>query len=214
MKKINLEYWDRLYSKKNYFGTGPTKLAKIAESIIKNNTVTNMLEIGCGQGRDALYFSQLGYKVCALDISEKAINYVNEMKKSLDVKNLTTLIHDIEKPLNHSNESFDFVYSNLALQFFDTDRLQKNFNNISAVMKKNSLFLFSTKKEGDKYYNYGVRINDHAFEYEGITRYFYTEDMLREILSKKFDIIKIESDSHTNLDSSISVWWKILVRKK
>lgn len=213
-KKTSLDYWERLYSKKNYFGTGPTKLAKICESIIKDNHITNILEIGCGQGRDALHFSHLGYNVYALDISEKAINFVNEMKQSLNYKNITAIIHDIEKPLNHSNEFFDFVYSNLTLQFFDIDSLQKIFNNISTIMKKNSLFLFSTKKEGDKYYNFGTKINNYVFKYEGIIRYFYTEKMLSKILSKNFDILKIESDRHINLDSSISVWWKILVRKK
>lgn len=34
------------------------------------------------------------------------------------------------------------------------------------------MLLFSTKKKGDKYYEFGNKINENAFEYSGITRYF------------------------------------------
>ena len=34
-----LNYWNELYSKQNFFGTGPTKLAKIAELALKENSV-------------------------------------------------------------------------------------------------------------------------------------------------------------------------------
>ena len=87
------------------------------------------------------------------------------------------------------------------------------FRSIVKIMKKNSLFLFSTKKEGDKYHRFGNKLSEHAFEYKGITRHFYPEKNLRELLSTYFKIIKFDSEKHTNLDSSVSVWWKILLQK-
>jgi len=75
------------------------------------------------------------------------------------------------------------------------------------------MFLFSTKKKGDKYYQFGNKVSDDAFEYNGITRYFFDESTLKEVLSSHFEIIQLDSDVHTNLDSSVSVWWKILVKK-
>ena len=41
-----LGYWNSLYSKENYFGTGPTLLALYAKEIIENNNINNILEIG------------------------------------------------------------------------------------------------------------------------------------------------------------------------
>ena len=81
-------------------------------------------------------------------------------------------------------------------------------------MKPKSKFLFSTKKEGDKYHNFGKKINDNIFENEGIIRYFFSSDQLKQLLSPYFNILEFESDKHTNLDSTVSVWWKILVEKK
>lgn len=208
-----LHYWDGLYSKEYFFGSGPTKLAKLADSLLKGNKIKKILEIGCGQGRDATYFAQSGYEVEAFDISENAIKFVNQTKQALNLSNLNAFVHDAEKPPKYDPEHFDFVYSNLALQFFDLKSLDKIFKNTVEIMKKNSMFLFSTKKKGDKYYQFGNKIANDAFEYKGITRYFFDESTLKEVLSSHFEIIQLDSDVHTNIDSSVSVWWKILVKK-
>ncbi len=208
-----MTYWNGLYDKKNFFGTGPTKLAKYAESILQKNKINNLLEIGCGQGRDAIHFSQLGYNVNAFDISSNAIKFVEEIKNSLNLTNLDLVVHDVEKSFPYSNKKFDFIYSNLALQFFSVDQLETIFTNIVDVMKDNSMLLFSTKKKGDKYYEFGNKINENAFEYSGITRYFFEKPVLENILQKYFKILEFNEDSHKNLDSSVSVWWKILVQK-
>lgn len=206
-------YWAKIYSRNNAFGIGPTKLAKTAVNIINTHKIKKILELGCGQGRDALFFSKCGYEVVAVDISEEAINFVKEQKKKLGLKNLEVFPHDIKTPLNH-NEYFDFVYSNLALQFFDLDELEIILKNISKTMKENSLFMLSTKKKGDKYFNFGNKISEYAYEYKGITRYFFDKSVLHGLLSKQFKVIKFDSNNHVNLDSSVSVWWSIVVKKK
>lgn len=208
-----IHYWDGLYSKEYFFGSGPTKLAKSAHSLLKETGIRKILEIGCGQGRDATYFAQHGFEVVAFDISENAIKSVNQAKQALNLTNLNVFVHDVEEPLQYPSEHFDFVYSNLALQFFDLKSLDKIFQNTAKLMKKNSTFLLSTKKKGDKYYQFGNKVSDDAFEYKGIVRYFFDANPLKEILSNYFEIIQFDSDIHTNLDSSVSVWWKILVKK-
>jgi len=80
-------------------------------------------------------------------------------------------------------------------------------------MKSDSMLLFSTKKKGDKYYELGNKISENAFEYSGITRHFFEKPTLENILKNHFEILEFNEDSHNNLDSSVSVWWKILVQK-
>lgn len=212
-KNEYLNYWNTLYAKKNYFGEGPTKLAKLAEKLFQEKNTQKILEVGCGQGRDAIYFSQLGFDVHAFDISPNAIQSILSVKENLNLKKLNVFEHNVIYPLTFPDEHFDFVYSNLALQFFELNSLSKILKNISQVMKKNSSFLLSTKKEGDKYYKTGRKINDYAYEYKGITRYFHPLEDLKSAISEQFDIVNIESDRHENLDSSVSVWWKILLEK-
>lgn len=208
-----LNYWNNIYSKENFFGTGPTKLAKYGNHIIKKHKINNILEVGCGQGRDSIYFSQLKYNVHAFDISPNAIEFVKKIKESMNLRSLNLFVHDMKKPFNFTSENFDFIYSNLALQFFNIKNLEIIFKNIARIMKKDALFLFSTKKEGDKYYQFGNKISEFAFEYKGITRYFYDSDILKKALFNEFEMLEVDYDEHKNPDSTVSVWWKILAKK-
>jgi SAM-dependent methyltransferase len=209
-----ISYWSDMYSRPNVFGTGPTKLAKMANDLIYDKSIQNILEIGCGQGRDSIFFSEKGYSIETFDISENAITFVNKTKKSFNLKNLNAIVHDVTEPFSYSNNFFDFVYSNLALQFFDIDSLEKIFDNIYKVMKDEATILFSTKKKGDKYYDFGTKINEDAYEHKGITRYFYDKSILEHMLEHQFEILRFDDDHHTNPNSTISEWWKILLKKK
>tara|TARA_B110000263_G_scaffold246051_1_gene256535 strand:- start:1321 stop:1992 length:672 start_codon:yes stop_codon:yes gene_type:complete len=210
LKKLG--YWNNIYSKQNYFGTGPTILALEAQKLIKTNSIRNILELGCGQGRDSLFFANLGYNVVATDISENAINFIKKTKNEQNIGNLELYIHDTLNPFNFKKPNFELVYSNLALQFFDLIQLPQIFSNIKKIMEPNSFFLFSTKKSGDKYFEFGNKISENSFEYNGITRFFFKKTELENILKKYFTIISFENDSHINTDETESVWWKILVK--
>jgi len=210
LKKLG--YWNNLYTKDDYFGTGQTILADMARPLIEKHKIKNLLEIGCGQGRDSIFFSSFVDSVTSFDISEKAIKYVEKIRNQKNLTNLNLFVHDIKKPIDFPKKKFQMVYSNLALQFFDASQLEKIFENISDIMEKDSLFLFSTKKSGDKYHNFGKKLTNYSFEYKNITRFFFEKGKLENILEKHFSIISFEDDSHINPDETVSAWWKILVK--
>ena len=139
LKKLG--YWNNLYSKDDYFGTGQTILADFAKTIIEENNISTLLELGCGQGRDSLFFTNFVSNVTSVDISENAINFVKKIKNERNLTNLDLFVHDIKKPLNFLDKSFDIVYSNLALQFFDINQLKEIFSNISEIMSNDSFFI-------------------------------------------------------------------------
>ena len=56
LKKLG--YWNELYSKENYFGTGQTILANSAKELIDKYHFQKILELGCGQGRDSVFFAK------------------------------------------------------------------------------------------------------------------------------------------------------------
>lgn len=207
-----LGYWKTLYSKADYFGTGPTKLAFTALDIMKKNNVSKILELGCGQGRDCTFFAEKGYLATAIDFSSEAIDFVKITASEKKLANLQAIVQNL-KEIDFVQE-FDCVYSNLALQFFNENELEKIFEKISTSVKNNGLFIFSTKKPGDKYYKVGEKINDNAYKTKGITRYFFEKDVLSKILGKRFRIEIFEDANHTNPDGSISMWWYSVARKR
>lgn len=206
-----LGYWRTLYDKPNYFGTGPTKLAFTALDVMQKNGIKKILELGCGQGRDCIFFAERGYSITAVDFSPEAIDFVRKTSKEKKLDNLDALVKNL-KEINYVQE-YDCVYSNLALQFFNEKELEEIFKRISISLKDGSWFILSTKKPGDKYYQVGEQINPNAYRTKGITRYFFEKDVLINLLSKQFKIEVINGESHVNPDGSSSQWWYAIAKK-
>ncbi len=68
----------------------------------------NVLELGSGTGRDAIFMAEKGSNVTAVDISSIAIKIAKESAKKADVK-CKFLNRDIFK-MNLKSENFDFIF--------------------------------------------------------------------------------------------------------
>lgn len=83
-------YWDDLYNKDNLvWGEGPSELAVAAVKYLRkyrpNSRALDVLDIGCGYGRDSFYLQDnLECRVLGIDVSEKAIDMAS--KKALEMK--------------------------------------------------------------------------------------------------------------------------------
>jgi chemotaxis protein methyltransferase CheR len=65
------EFWDRLYGTKDRMWTGRVnvRLAEVAQSL----TPGRALDLGCGEGGDAIWLAEQGWSVVATDISPVAL---------------------------------------------------------------------------------------------------------------------------------------------
>ncbi len=73
------KHWENVYSEEpDFFGEEPSYAAKKALEVFKAESVSKILELGAGQGRDAQFFASQGFKVTAIDYSETAVNAIKE----------------------------------------------------------------------------------------------------------------------------------------
>ncbi|MDE2040962.1 MAG: class I SAM-dependent methyltransferase [Patescibacteria group bacterium] len=125
------EYWDKKhtndYSRKDW----ADKASIFSVQVVKFFPRTgNILEIGTGQGGDANYFQSLGYTVTATDYSGQAL----ESAKS-KVDNVKFVNIDTANGLPFPDETFDVVYSHMALHYFDKETTRKVFEDIHRILK-------------------------------------------------------------------------------
>ncbi len=73
----------------------------------------NVLDLGCGTGRHALWLSGAGARVTAVDFSE---GMLAEAQKKPGAEAIRFLVHDIHVSLPFSVSSFDVVVSGLVLE--------------------------------------------------------------------------------------------------
>ena len=102
---------------------------------LKNKKI---LMLGCGTGEESKLLETFGAnpeQLTGIDLSEKSI----EIAKNT-YKNVEFIVADMNK-LPFENESFDFVYSSLAIHYSATP--EETYKEVYRVLKKGGQFLFS-----------------------------------------------------------------------
>ncbi|MBN6080373.1 SAM-dependent methyltransferase TehB [Aggregatibacter actinomycetemcomitans] len=86
-----------------------------------------VLDLGCGQGRNSLYLSLLGYDVTSWDHNESSLMFLNEIKEKENL-NIQTALYNI----NDANiqENYDFIVSTVVFMFLDRARMPVIIENI------------------------------------------------------------------------------------
>ena len=92
-RRLEVDRWNRiLTAEKPSFNTNPN--AFLVE-VIKGRTAGTALDVGMGQGRNAIYLAQQGWTVTGFDPAEKAVALANANAAKLGVK-LNTVIQGAE----------------------------------------------------------------------------------------------------------------------
>jgi len=85
---------------------------------------TNVLEIGCGTGKNTAWLAERAQRITAVDLSEKMIA---RAKEKLEGKPVNFVIADINEDWSFTGETFDLVSFSLMLEHIE---------NLEAVFKK------------------------------------------------------------------------------
>ena len=91
------------------------------------------LDMGCSNGRNAVYLGQLGFNVTAIDTNAGAIDMLKSISIEEKMNNINTQVYDI----NNANldKDYGFISCTVTLMFIDPSRV----DSIIADMHKRTL---------------------------------------------------------------------------
>jgi len=181
----NSNYWKNKWTLRprepvNNFAVNSFKLIKI-----KNKKT--ILDLGCGDGRDSLYFFNKGLNVTAVDFSSSGIKKIRS--QNLKINCIFSDIRKVKFPKN----SFDIIYAHLSLHYFDDKTTIKIFDNLYKILKKDGLIFVKCKSTDDYLFGKGQKVAENMYK-KGHTRHFFSKEYMAEKLVK-FNIIKIRKTS-------------------
>ena len=103
-----------------------------------------LLEIGCGEGRDAIALLEKGYNLLATDVSPQAVGYCKEQYKKYS--NSFELLDAVSGTLD---KKFDYIYSVAVIHMLvpDEDR-QAFYSFIKNHLTENGIALICTMGDG------------------------------------------------------------------
>lgn len=185
--------WDETYKKDaSFFGEKPSNFALSCYHHIKDRART-ILDLGCGQGRDSLFFASKGIKVKALDYSRLAIEQLSKLAKQANLP-IEASVYDITKPLPFNDGMFDAVYSHMLFSMkFSEEQLKFILKETRRVLRNDGFHFFSVRNHNDKFYGKGIRVDDEIYDINGFQIRFFTKEEI-ENLSEGFRILEIKED--------------------
>ena len=207
------QHWENMFSSRpEMFGAAPSVAAIKSVETFKKKKLTNILELGGGQGRDSLFFAQSNFTVQVLDYSQSGVDSIAKQANILELaKSITVNNHDIRKPLPFKDESFDGCFSHMLFcMAFTTKELKSLSNEIHRVLKPGCINIYTVRHTGDADYGTGIHRGEDLYETGGFIVHFFSTEKIKQ-LSSGFDILNIESFEEGSLPRKL---FQITLRKK
>ena len=132
--RTNYEKW---YEGEDYYwGLEPGDFLNELIGLCPPSQDTKVLDIGCGEGKDAVYMAEKGYKVSAFDLTENGIRKTLSLAKNRGVE-INAYVDDINT--FDTNEQFDIIYSTGTVQYLFDENKAKFFEKLEKITKQNGI---------------------------------------------------------------------------
>lgn len=137
------EFWNSKFSQADFFyGLKPNEFLASQVNLLKNHK--NILCLGEGEGRNAIFFAKNGFEVSAIDASNLGLEKLQKMAEN---ENLQISTYCLDLNDWQSEEKYDVIVASY-LHMFKNER-EKLFSKIENSLGKNGYFIgefFSTEQ--------------------------------------------------------------------
>jgi tellurite methyltransferase len=97
---------------------------------------TKVLDIGCGEGKDAVFMAEKGYDVTAFDLTENGIRKTIALAHKRGVK-VNAYVDDINT--FETDEQYDIIFSTGTVQYIFDENKEAFFKKLEKITKPNGI---------------------------------------------------------------------------
>jgi len=135
-------YYEDDYRKKDYFwGVIPSTMCLKVLELLPPEKQLKLLDIGCGEGKDAVFFARCGYDVSAFDISEAGLEKTKRLADKANVNVRTFRANLLDYRLD---EKYDVLYSSGVLHYLKPELRDEIMSNYKANINDNGIAALHT----------------------------------------------------------------------
>ena len=169
-----------------------------------------VLELGCGSGRDTKYLANRGFQVVAVDVAEDALETC-----ARNVPKARTLRHDIAQPLPFADKSYPVIIASLCLHYFSWQQTLKILSEIKRCLEPDGWLLARFNSTHDVHFGaVGFReIEPDFYLVRGKSKRFFDRKALWELLSEGWEIRSLEEMTIARYEKP-KVVWEVVAHKK
>ena len=161
----NTEYWNRYYQNK-VCSTLPSPFAQYVSTLVEPGKT--LVDLGCGNGRDAIYFAGQGLNVVGMDLSASAI----EMLQAQNIPNARFVCGDFISDPTHTPGCYDYAYSRFTIHAINPKQETMLLQAMYQALKPGGKFFIEVRSVHDPIYGKGQPVERNAFFYDNHYRRF------------------------------------------
>ncbi|MGF7056419.1 class I SAM-dependent methyltransferase [Brassicibacter mesophilus] len=172
--KTMSSYWNKRYlAEEKVWGETPSKTAKHCLNLFSKYNIEKLLIPGTGYGRNSKLFSDKGYKVTGVEISEKACEIASKYDPSTKIYNGSVL------DMPYDDEIYDGIYCFNVLHLFRLKERYEFIQKCKKSIKGSGLMFFTVFSDQEKSYGKGMEVEKDTFESKPSRPvHYFTEDDL------------------------------------
>ncbi|GAA4538953.1 class I SAM-dependent methyltransferase [Streptomyces collinus] len=181
LAEVQRTHWQNTYTTHpGMYGEEPSAPARHAAAVFHAAGARDVLELGAGHGRDALYFAREGFTVQATDFSAAGLEQLGAAARRQAVdRRVRTAVHDVRDPLPLPDASVDAVFAHMLLcMALSTEEIHALVGEIGRVLRPGGSFVYTVRHTGDAHYGTGTPHGDDVFEHGGFAVHFFPRDLV------------------------------------
>ena len=184
-----MNHWDEYYKKDN-IPDYPSPFAEYVANILSNQQT--ILEVGCGNGRDAKFLASQGHLVTGLDRSGEAIELCKKLYSVESLEFFFGTITDIEKI---NKKKYDLIYSRFVIHAMSLNEEIKTLNMSHKLLNKDGQFFVECRSINDPLSRKGDILSNTERIEGHYRRFIILEEFKQRLVQVGFKIIEaIESN--------------------
>lgn len=206
-------FWNNEYKNNEHvWGEGPSELAIVAVRYLQecksNNKILSILEIGCGYGRDVLYFSKhLRCTILGIDNSEKAIDMTRNTCHKISKESIKFRCCDFAEL---GEVRYDVIFIGNLYHLLKPNERERLIKKIKKVLGSGGLLFLNALSTNDpEEYGKGIPVENepHSFQKEKYLHFFTQEELekdfnfmtMMELYEHKYDEPHVTGETHHHI---------------
>ncbi|MSP17741.1 MAG: class I SAM-dependent methyltransferase [Myxococcales bacterium] len=170
-------YWNGFYAREHQGLDRPSTFAVWSAERLAPGT--SLFELGCGNGRDALFFAAQGHKVVACDTSETAVAVLNDRIRSCKFTHVPVFLRgDMGALAETFSGELDVAYSRFTLHAVDARTASRALRWSRERLRAGGRLFLEARSVKGSLYGQGAEVERDAFIHDGHYRRFLRADEL------------------------------------
>ncbi|MCB5167745.1 class I SAM-dependent methyltransferase [Streptomyces bambusae] len=177
-------HWQQTYAAHpGMYGEQPSDPARHAAAVFHAAGARDVLELGAGHGRDALYFAREGFTVRAADFAVSGLEQLAAAARRQGVADRVTVsVLDVREPLPLPDACTDAVFAHMLLcMALSTAEIHALTAEVRRVLRPGGTFVYTVRHTGDAHFGEGLGHGDGIWEHGGFAVHFFGRELVDDL---------------------------------